>query len=210
MARKRIVVDGIPFDNGKVTLTGEHYNYLANVLRMRKGARFEIQEKGGAVHSCVVDFVGKGFLTAEISGVYKDASREVHGTIPEITLLCAIMKGRKFPLIIQKAVELGAARIVPLLTERTVPRLSDPEEKAGRWKKIAYAAVQQCGRRTCPDVLAPVAPGEAVKLAAGGLKLLLYEKGKTPLKDVLNGIVEFPENIAVAIGPEGGFAAGEA
>lgn len=210
MARRRIVLDTVRFENGRVVLTGEHFNYLANVLRMRKGARFEIQEVGGCLHRCEIIAVDKDFLEAVKLDEVQTPPMEIPETAPKITLVCAVIKGKKFPLIVQKAVELGVSRIVPLLTERTVPRLSDPSGKMVRWKKITYAAVQQCGRRTCPEVLAPATPREAVKLAGSGLKLLLHEKGKTHLKTVLAGIAETPENIAVAIGPEGGFETGEA
>src|SRR6266446_1680321 len=76
----------------------------------------------------------------------------------QITLLQAVPKGKLFESIIQKATELGACRIVPLLSERVVTRLGEKAEKAGKWQSVAVEAIKQCGSAWLPQVEAPVTP----------------------------------------------------
>ena len=112
-------------------------------------------------------------------------------------------------LIIQKAVELGAYQIIPVAMKRCVVKLDDKKSssKVARWNAISEAAAKQSKRRIVPEVTAPMSFSEAVKMAEKmQVKLLPYElsEGMEKTKERIEAIGE-GEDIAIFIGPEGGF-----
>jgi len=135
-----------------LTLTGTEAHHCRNVLRLEAGDK-------------VVLFDGRGReVTAEINSA--DASeirlRKLHeATSPplrcQITLGQAIPKGKNMDLIVQKAVEIGAAEIAPILSDRTVVRLDEESgaSKQSKWQTIAIEAAKQCGQNWLPQVHAP-------------------------------------------------------
>jgi 16S rRNA (uracil1498-N3)-methyltransferase len=135
-----------------LALTSAEAHHARDVLRLGPGKR-------------VLLFNGRGReVTAEITGVSSSAVqlRKLHeAEIPplrcRITLGQAIPKGKNMELIVQKAVEIGAAEIAPLLSERTVVRLSNDEASAKRakWQQVAIEAAKQCGQAWLPVVQQP-------------------------------------------------------
>jgi 16S rRNA (uracil1498-N3)-methyltransferase len=132
-----------------------------------------------------------------------------------ITLAQGLPKGRKFELIIQKAVELGVERIVPLAMARTVVRLEGKRasEKLERWRRIAREAAKQCRRTFLPEV-EPLSGLEAFLEALGPprpaqMRLLLWEEASEPLRELLSRSGS-PEAIICIVGPEGGIEPEEA
>ena len=135
----------------------------------------------------------------------------------EVTLLQALPKGRLMDSIVEKATELGASRIVPLLTEHTVSRPDEDHaaSKLEKWRTTALEAVKQCGNPWLPRVEAPVSfadflrPGERFDLAL----VASLHPGARPMRTVF---AEFqaregrrPASVAVWVGPEGDFTAQE-
>lgn len=118
-----------------------------------------------------------------------------------ITLLQAISKGERMDYAVQKAVELGVAAIVPILTRHTVVRL-EAERAAKRrshWQQVAISACEQCGRNTVPSVHPPVQLDQALAEATGR-RLLLAAEGGGRLAETLAGV----EAVTLLVGPEGG------
>ncbi len=146
-----------PNDWPAATLTGSEAHHARSVLRMQPGDR-------------AVLFDGRGReATAEIVSL---ASGTVHLRVLQetvtpplrarITLAQAIPKGKNMDLIVQKAVEIGAAEIFPLLSDRTVVQL-DPEsaaQKQAKWQTVALEAAKQCGQNWLPHVHLPRTPNE--------------------------------------------------
>ena len=127
-----------------------------------------------------------------------------------VTLYQALPKGDKMDYIVQKCVELGVGKIVPMLTERCVSRPDEKtlEKKRARWQKIALQAAMQSRRGTVPEVCSCVSFGEAVSLSAQNDKtVFFYELGGDSVKTILD---EKPKTIGMFIGSEGGFSAQEA
>lgn len=129
-----------------------------------------------------------------------------------LTLAQAIPKGKNMDLIIQKAVELGAARIVPLLSDRTVVRL-DPAEamkKQVRWREIALEACKQCGQNRLPEIAVPVTPASffASSLDFDLMFIASLQPDARPIKEVLKGVSQ-PRSACVLVGPEGDFTPAE-
>ncbi len=134
-------------------LTGAEAHHARNVLRLQPGAK-------------VVLFNGAGReCTAEITALEPGgavALRALHESVTpplrcRITLGQAIPKGKNMDLIVQKAVEIGAAEIAPILSDRTIVRLSadESEAKRAKWQTIALEAAKQCGQNWLPPCKRP-------------------------------------------------------
>lgn len=136
-----------------------------------------------------------------------------------ITLVQAIPKGKNMDLVIQKAVELGAATVIPLLSERTVVRLEDATDaarKQERWQSIAIEACKQCGQNRMPQIGLPVTTKEffAALPPADLLLIASLEPDARHVKEVLGAYSAAkgspPASVLVMVGPEGDFTPGEA
>ncbi|MGZ6126354.1 MAG: 16S rRNA (uracil(1498)-N(3))-methyltransferase [Myxococcales bacterium] len=185
----------------RVPLTAEQSRHLLTVLRLLPGAELEVFDgKGGRF---------RAVLTAE--GLEIGAPLPAGERRPDVVLVQALAKGEKMDLVIQKATELGAARIVPLATERSVVRLDAQRgiSRAARWRRIAQEAARQCGRADVPAVDGPCGWDDVFALLGEdperrGLLLDPDERGLR-LGDAARGVAR----LLVAAGPEGGFSPAE-
>jgi 16S rRNA (uracil1498-N3)-methyltransferase len=145
-----------------------------------------------------------------ITHVVSRSKREIR--YPLVTLGQGLPKSDKMDWIVQKATELGAASIVPLVTERTIVKVKDEGKRLVRWQKICREAAMQSNRADIPGVEGIQAFGDYVRTldpGPGTLLILPWEEGTESIKDVLRGRPG-AKNIVVLIGPEGGFSAAEA
>jgi 16S rRNA (uracil1498-N3)-methyltransferase len=134
-----------------------------------------------------------------------------------ITLLVALPKGKIIESIIQKSVELGARRIVPLLSERVVTQLDDgdAENKRDKWQNVAIEAIKQCGAVWLPKVEAPMAIEQFIaRKEKFDLSLVgSLQKERRHPREVLGEFEKvngrLPKSVGVWIGPEGDFTSGE-
>ncbi|RME67883.1 MAG: 16S rRNA (uracil(1498)-N(3))-methyltransferase [Verrucomicrobia bacterium] len=135
-----------------------------------------------------------------------------------ITLAQAVPKGRYMDAIIRKATEIGAAAIVPLLSERTVVRVDDEEagKKKEKWVTATIEAAKQCGNPWLPEIAEPVSVETFVERQSGNYDLKLIaslQPGAQSLREVLtrfrNEQKREPANVAWMIGPEGDFTTAE-
>ena len=185
---------------GSLSLSEEERYHVYKVLRGREGDRIE-----------VVDGTGRLFV-AELAGKGKAALREER-PIPEgagdaeveVTLYQAVPKGRHMDLVVEKATELGVARVVPLKTERSVVKLPQADGKTPRWRRVAKAAARQSLRLRVPEV-AEAAPFLEAARGVGESGVLLHnEPGLPPLEEV----VAPGAAVGLFVGPEGGWSEGE-
>ncbi len=194
-------------------LEGDEAHHCLHVLRHNVGDK-------------IVVFDGRGHeATAEISAAAKHSVtlRILHrATTPQvrcrITLAQAVPKGKNMDLIVQKAVELGAAAIDPILSERTVVQLdaADLAAKRAKWQAIALEACKQCGQNHLPDVALPVTPKVFFEQnrPKGLLIIASLQSDSQPLKSVLRAWQdqhdsELPDEVTVFVGPEGDFTPAE-
>ena len=203
MTRRRFIADAWDREAATAALVGEQAAHLARVLRAEVGQ--------------VYDVVAGGFLhRAEIVGVGADAVEfrlheelEAEAALP-LTLLLAVFKFDRFEWGIEKATELGVARVAPVLARRTEKHLAQAAAKrVERWRRIALEAAKQSRRTSVPEIAEPV--GLRAALAASvedGVKLLLSETEQaTPLAAALRAACSSESRaVALAIGPEGGWA----
>ena len=170
----------------RLALAAEPAHHAARVLRLREGEAVVLFDGRGGEYEARLSMPGRGQVLAEI-GAHLVIERE---SPLAITLLQAVSSGEKMDFTIQKAVELGVAAIQPLLTERSVVRLSVEREakKLARWRRVAIAACEQCGRNRVPEVRDPVAL-ERYQPEAGASKILLSPLGEEKLSRLAHGPV---------------------
>ncbi|HEY6477868.1 MAG TPA: 16S rRNA (uracil(1498)-N(3))-methyltransferase [Polyangia bacterium] len=204
MSARRLYVPGQRLAGPHVTLTGPEHRHVARVLRARPGETLTLFDgAGGEVEAQVLR------VERDETEVRLGARRAVAGPAVEITLLAAVPRGPRMDFLVQKTAELGVARIVPVVTERSVARPDAEAGRRARWEKIAQEAARQCGRADVPAVDPPVSLAAA--LALPGLpprRLALFEGERArSLRAALAGTGLAPT--ALLVGPEGGFAATE-
>jgi len=179
---------------------GEH---VARVLRMERGHPLILFNGDGRECDARLASLAKRAVTAEVLAI-REVDREA--TL-KLTLAQSIARGEKMDWILQKATELGVARIVPLVTERTEVRLD--EERAGRrlahWHSVVASACEQSGRNRLPELDAPQKLDRwlgSLDAATGEARLALLPEGEIGPRE-LGGL---PQGALLVIGPEGGLA----
>lgn len=201
----RLFVDYKIEENTDFALDKEDSRYISSVLRMREGEELTVVDGEGMEVLCKVETAAKDEV------ILRAVTRHVNESESscKITLYQSVSKGERMDLTIQKSVELGVYKIVPVFSSRCVVK-PGKDSKIDRWQKIALEAARQCGRGIIPEVASPLSFKEALDAAKVSSLMLLpweEEKGQT-LKQVIDGTS--PESIAVFIGPEGGFSEEEA
>ena len=197
-------------DGPLLTIQGADAHHIKHVLRMKPGEKIVISNGRDRDFYCRIQELGEDTVTALVQPETVEESE-----LPsQITLYQGLPKGDKMELIIQKAVELGAFRIVPVAMKRCVAKLDAKKQKSkgARWQAIAESAAKQSGRRIIPEVGNLMSYSDALREAQEmDLVLLPYEnaRGMASAKEALD-IVAPGQRIAVFIGPEGGLESAEA
>jgi 16S rRNA (uracil1498-N3)-methyltransferase len=199
----RLFVERTRLAEDLIVLHDEEHRYLTRVLRLRVGDTVVLFDGVGLEADAHILRVGPRALEVKI-----EARR------PDVTLIQALTKGDKLDLVVQKATELGVARVLPVTTSRSVPRFGDASAvralgRRARWQKIAREAARQSGRPEVPDIEPITTLATALAAAAkDAFKLMLWEGER---QHTLRGVLPAPPpaRIIVAVGPEGGFAADE-
>lgn len=184
----------------EIELTGPEHAHLSKVLRLQPGDEVELLD-GAGIWKARIDRVQAGHTTLILVEALPDREAGVR-----VWLYIGMNKGDKMDLIVQKASELGAEAVVPVLMRRSV-RQEAAAGKVERWRRIAREASKQCGRARALRVEEPKDfPQAKQDSLARSLCLMPYEKGGAPLGECLDG----QKNMALWIGPEGGFDPAEA
>jgi 16S rRNA (uracil1498-N3)-methyltransferase len=217
MTRRRWIAD--TWSNDTAALHGDQARHLSRVLRAQPGMEFDVVAGGRA-------------WLARIAAIERDSVQftlvrelETTPTVP-VTLLLSIFKFDRMEWAIEKAVELGASRIVPVLAERTEKHLAQAADKrVERWRRIGLEAAKQSRRSDLPEIADParvleiLSTGEpagtagdpAGQTAAPPLRILLSEvEEDQPLLRILDKEISAAgREILLAIGPEGGWTPAE-
>jgi 16S rRNA (uracil1498-N3)-methyltransferase len=192
-------------------LEGDEAHHALNVLRHAPGDRIVLFDGRGNEATVVIESADKRHAATKVLHRAKSAS-----VACRITLAQAVPKGKNMDLIIEKAVELGAAAIVPLLSERTVVQLDAAESAAKRekWQTVAREACKQCGQNWLPEVAQPVSPRTFFEQQRPrGLLLIASLQGDSrPIKQVLADYTAqhgAARDVTILVGPEGDFTPAE-
>lgn len=201
---RRFFVDTAP-GGGEVTLTGDLAHRLVRVLRYRPGDQFILATGAPMEHVVRVEAATPRSITLNIVGE-RPAPTEPS---VDVTLYQSLIRANRFDFAIEKCTEIGVARFVPVINERTQVQEEAGSSRAERWRRIIVEAAEQCGRGRLPDIGQPVAFAEALA-SAPGLKVVPWEDERTTrLADHLRSVSPGPRSVSVFIGPEGGYTEAE-
>ncbi len=205
----RFFADPAGIGKDEITLTGPDVNHIRNVLRMRPGEEVMIGDGLGRDYRCVLEAVNETSVTARICWVLS-GNAELSS---QITLFQGLPKGDKMEFVIQKCVELGVSRIVPMDTSRTVVRLDARKEESRlrRWAGICESAAKQSGRGVVPRVTGVKSFPAALEYARDlDLCLIPYERAQdmNHTRELVSAIRP-GQSVGIFIGPEGGFEEAE-
>ncbi len=191
-----------------VYISGDDYNHAVNVLRLKKGEKVMVSTDGND-RICVVEEKVRMDGADCLRLKFTEELPEEHELPGEVVLFQCLPKAEKMELIIQKATELGAAGIVPVMSKNCVVKLDEKKAaaKQKRWQAIAESAAKQSMRSVIPYVSEPVSFKEALKLMESFDTALIPYENENSIASMCESIINFlPERrIAVLIGPEGGF-----
>ncbi len=208
----RLFINHQPLEGAPLAVEGEDAHYLAHVLRLAPGDEFTAVAPGGL--EAQVRLTALSRTRAE--GVVVSLRPARPAPPVSLALYAALLKPKGFEWLLQKATEVGAAEIYPLLTAHSViqPRAERVATQVERWNKIAEAAGRQCQSPSVPPVHAPREFSEALRhWQASGVPGLIFELAvrdapEAHLRTVLAALRR-TESLALFIGPEGGFSAPE-
>ena len=198
--------DQINVNDKRVIISGADVNHIRNVLRMKAGEEISVcNGQDGREYRCGIVSFEEDRVICELRFI-----KEENAELPvKVYLFQGLPKADKMELIIQKAVELGVYRIIPVSAKRCVVKLDDGKAaaKVRRWQGIAEAAAKQSRRGVIPEVSGVMSFRQAVEQAAAmDVRLIPYElaSGMEKTRELISGL-EAGQSVAIFIGPEGGF-----
>ncbi|MCM1056278.1 MAG: 16S rRNA (uracil(1498)-N(3))-methyltransferase [Firmicutes bacterium] len=198
--------DQINIDDRRVIILGADVNHIKNVLRMKAGEEISVSNGlDGREYRCGIVSLEEDRVLCELRFI-----REENTELPvKVYLFQGLPKADKMELIVQKAVELGVYRIIPVAARRCVVKLESGKAaaKVRRWQGIAEAAAKQSRRGAIPEVSDVMSFPEAVEQAAAmDVRLIPYElaEGMEKTRELIGGLIK-GQSVAIFIGPEGGF-----
>jgi 16S rRNA (uracil1498-N3)-methyltransferase len=199
MRLTRVYVDAPVVAGKRLVVEGSAANHIARVLRLRSGDALTVFDGSGGEFGARIEELRKDGVVVSV-----EEHRALDRESPlSLTLVQGISRGERMDWIIQKATELGASRIVPVFTKRSVVRLDQKQadRKLEHWRAITIAACEQCGRNRIPELAAPVDFFDVLPAdSSGSTRLLLSPTGDLRIDDLDN----VGAGITVLIGPEGG------
>lgn len=212
MSRRRFYAPVEAFSGDHVTLSTDEARHLRDVLRLGPGDQINLFDGAGREFQCVIVESRRDWATLRVTV-------EIPPTKPEspldLTLAIALLKGEKFDLVVQKATELGVARIQPVITQRADVRLREDQDakRVTRWQRIALEAAKQSGRARVPEVAGPISFISLVESASHSdtsrpepAQLLMFsEHDGRPLSETCQPFRVSPFAMIALVGSEGGW-----
>ncbi len=191
-----------------VTLGSEEAQHMRGVLRLKPNDEVFVFDGQGNEYRCRIESLRRDGATLSIIESVEPSSAE---SMLDLTLALALLKGEKFDLVVQKATELGVARVVPVMTKLSDIRLRDEhdaEKRTARWRRIALEAAKQSGRARLPLIDDPTSFDsllETVQPDANHLCLMFAERGGQKFYETLEPSAASPQSIIALVGSEGGW-----
>ena len=198
--------------NDPIYLPKGEARHARSVLRLREGDRVIVLNGAGKELLCQVKDVRNDYTSLKLI--------QENTILPlpfEITLYQAVTKGKTMDLIIQKATELGVHRVVPILSERSIPDWDEDKaaSKVEKWRSVCIESIKQCGSAWLPALEMPLKPEAAIKDACGvevSLIATLQSEAKHPRTHIDTYTLEngnAPKKLSIWVGPEGDYTPAE-
>ena len=200
MRLSRFFIDA-PLSLGQHELPEAQAHYIGRVLRHAAGDAVQLFDGSGQEYLGALIEVGKKAVRVELR---EQLAGQAESPL-RIHLGQGLSRGERMDWAIQKATELGAAVITPIVSERCEVRLKDEraDKRLAHWRQVAISACEQCGRSRVPVIHPPVLLGDWIKTTEADLKLVLH-----PVSEPLASHAK-PARLAFLIGPEGGLTDNE-
>jgi 16S rRNA (uracil1498-N3)-methyltransferase len=203
---RRFFADSHVLSGDRVSVDGPLAHRLTRVLRLRPGDEVAFFDGSGTDVVCEIENVSGQTVEARV----RERTNGPAESKTRVVLYQSITKRERFEWLLEKATELGVARVVPLVTARGVVKTSGSGNRVDRWHRILIEAAEQCGRSVVPDLSAPVNFEDALATSVG-VRLLPYEDAdhlapdvSTALRDSVDDVFT-ASSVSIFIGPEGGF-----
>lgn len=199
-------------------LEGRDYHYLVNVLRYEQGSSFPGVDRSGKSYRLRILSIDPQGLTLEVrpDSDPQDAAARKSQQKDEIFLFQALLKGKKMDTVIRQATEAEVAHIIPLVSEHTVMKIESEQaadKKLKRWEAVIREAVQQSGADGPPELHPPMQLAEISdfwnKMTGKSSVGLFFHQDPLENSSLHGYLSNWPLQVALMIGPEGGFSAAE-
>ena len=184
--------------NGSIVFTGDEAYHAAQSARRSVGDEVFVIDGDGNGYRTVLESVTKKRVQAHILETFPDWNEPS----ADVTLIAALIKGPRYESAIEKAVELGVSRIIPVQTHHTVIK-PPSKQRLNRWGNIAAAAAKQCRRGFAPRVLGPTQLTHVLDNVPDGERLVVAHPGGEA--DALKQLPDDTHRVSLIVGPEGGF-----
>lgn len=190
-----------PFQGNTAVIRGQDAHHIARVLRMQVGDTLTLCDAHGTDYACEITELSDGEISLHVCDRVSSSTEPTTA----VTLYQGLPKSEKMEWIIQKCVEIGVTRIVPVAMSRCVVKLggADSEKKRSRWQKIATGAAEQSGRGIIPEIAAPLSFDAMLAALKEEYAITFYEGGGVALSTLVG---ENTRRVSIVIGPEGGFS----
>jgi len=198
--RPRFVVAIPPDASGLAEVAGAELHHMRDVMRLPIGSAVSILDAAGGEHYGMLVRYDRDRAIIQIEA---SLPPRMH---PRIILATAIVKGPRMDFIVEKAAELGAAELWPIVSAHAVVR-TPGAERILRWRRLAIAAAKQSHSPGPMEVLQPMNFGDLIRAVPKDTLAIICAPGGEPLGDAIRRLE--PRTILIAVGPEGGFDAGE-
>jgi 16S rRNA (uracil1498-N3)-methyltransferase len=204
MSLPRFHLSAAAWASPHLTLTHDEAQHCSRVMRKQPGDTIEIFDGAGRVAVCEITQVSKSEVQAQITSETRVEPFQI-----AIHLLPALIKAEPFEWMLEKAVELGAASVQPVITERTIVHLdaAQTEKKLAKWRRHMIESAKQCHTPFVPELKAPIAFAASLKIQADFKLIPALSEHTRTLKQALPA--SKPARVAGLIGPEGDFTTEE-
>jgi 16S rRNA (uracil1498-N3)-methyltransferase len=202
MPAPRFYCDAALAAGARIALPDALAHHALRVLRLREGEAITLFNGQGGEYPAVLQIEGKaGFAQL---GDFNSREAELGG---RVTLAQGLPSGDKMDWVVEKAVELGAARVCPIAAQRSVLQLSGArlDKRVAHWQRIAQSAAEQCGRNRLMAVDAPRTLEDWLAEPADGLRVLCHPEADTDLAGLVRSMPA-GQAITLLVGPEGGWS----
>lgn len=187
---------------GKIKITGEDFKHI-KALRLNPKDKIIVCDGNQKDYFCEIKNIDHESAILFINNIQNSQTESPK----KIILFQAIPKSDKFEFIIQKSIELGVNKIIPVITDFCDIKKNPSENKFLRWKKIAKSAAEQSGRGIIPEISNTINFSQAVLTAKNfDLNIIAHEKTNISIKKILSQDLNQKNSIGIFIGPEGGFS----